>query len=98
MIVKLKNVKPNNDDTITLYLDKGADLMFLIGLRGKEIDIDAKGKEHPAWEFDRLMPLIRYQDAFINSLIKRELEAKAELDRSLLTERREGDDAGNSSI
>ena len=74
MIVKMLSFKPNKDGSVTLYLDKGADLHSLIDMTGKEISIDTQQAELPQWEFDRLMPLVRYQDAFINKLIEAALE------------------------
>ena len=40
MIVKLLSFKPNKDGSVTLYIDKGADLHSLIDMTGKEIVID----------------------------------------------------------
>lgn len=40
MIVKLLSFKPNKDSSVTLYLDKGADLHSLIDMIGENIFID----------------------------------------------------------
>jgi hypothetical protein len=74
VIVKLINYKPNEDGTTMVKLGKGADRHALEDMSGKEINIDTQQAELPAWEFDRLMPLIRYMDNYFDKLVKAELE------------------------
>ena len=40
MKVKMLSFKPNKDGSVTLYLDKGADLHSLIDMTGKEVTLD----------------------------------------------------------
>ena len=66
MRAKIITFKPNNNGEVAVYLAKGANLHTLIDLSGQEVDIERVGEEIPAYEFDKLIPVMRMIQNSIN--------------------------------